>query len=134
MLRSRRVLACAAVAAASLTAIPISDAARGRGGGELTVTTREFAIGLSRPTVPHGVPIAVTVVNHGTMVHEAIPELVNVNDHALRYKGRSQAIEGIAPGKSKSGTWLFAEPGVYKIACHVMDHNARGMHILVTVT
>jgi uncharacterized cupredoxin-like copper-binding protein len=134
MYRSRVALTCAAVAAATALTATAADARPAARGGSLTVTTRDYSVKISRLTIPHGVPISVTVVNAGKIVHEAVPELMNADDHPLRYKGKSSAIENIAPGGSKSGIWLFPKAGTYKIACHVKDHQALGMRIMVTVT
>jgi uncharacterized cupredoxin-like copper-binding protein len=79
------------------------------------------------------VPIAVTVRNQGKVQHEAIPEPIAAMDHALRYRGRVESIENVAPGRQKSGTWYFARPGVYKIACHVAGHYMAGMHATIRV-
>jgi uncharacterized cupredoxin-like copper-binding protein len=99
----------------------------------LTVITRDFRVGLSQAVVPHGVPIAVTVHNAGKTQHEAVPEMPSAMDHPLRYHGKVEAIENVAPGRSKTGTWFFARPGLYKIACHVAGHYRAGMHVTIRV-
>jgi hypothetical protein len=48
--------------------------------------------------------------------------------------GREAEMEDIAPGETKSATWLITQPGVYQLACHLPGHFEAGMLARFTVT
>jgi|GEM_PF-1561801 len=95
---------------------------------ERNVTARltEWAIGLSRDTVPAG-DVSIQVMNAGT------------RPHALEVEGRGieRETQPIAPGATATLT-VRLEPGTYEVSCPVdeegPDHDERGMRATLVVT
>ncbi len=95
---------------------------------ERNVTARltEWAIGLSRDTVPAG-DISIQVMNAGT------------RPHALEVEGRGieRETQLITPGGTTTLT-VRLEPGTYEVYCPVdeegPDHDERGMRATLVVT
>jgi uncharacterized cupredoxin-like copper-binding protein len=48
--------------------------------------------------------------------------------------GQESEAADIEPGKTKTLTWTFTEPGEYQLACHVPGHYEAGMVIPIAVT
>lgn len=89
------------------------------------VELREWAVGLSRDTVPAG-EITFEAMNAGTMAH------------ALEVEGQGveEETEHIAPGGTATLT-VSLRPGTYEVYCPVVgqyDHQAQGMTTTLVVT
>ncbi len=82
----------------------------------MAVNASEFALTLSRSTVPAG-PVRVQLVNRGE------------DDHDLRIDGseRSWQYAVAGPGESRTRT-LRLRPGRYRLICTLEGHEALGMH------
>jgi uncharacterized cupredoxin-like copper-binding protein len=91
----------------------------------ISVELREWAVELSRDTVPAG-EMTFQAMNAGTM------------EHALEVEGQGveQETEHIAPGGTATLT-VRLRPGTYEVYCPVVgqyDHQAQGMTTTLVVT
>lgn len=112
--------------------------------GDVQVTLRDFAIKLSKITVPAG-EITFAATNEGPSVHElevfsvpsevdpnALPVKDNVADTESRGLEAIDEVEDIAPSTTASLT-VSLEPGTYAVICNLPAHYGQGMHIVLTV-
>lgn len=97
-----------------------------------------FQTSVSRASAPKG-KIAFTLVNKGSMTHEAIILRTNVRADRLPVargkaseKGRVGAIKNVAGGKRKKLV-LTLPAGKYVIICNVVGHYQAGMRVAFTV-
>jgi len=134
MLRSLLVTA----AAGAFLVIPLvscgDDGGNGLGpgpGGPVTVnvTLREFAVDLSRTTLPLNTPIRFVIKNNGVVPHEFYLERAGAVDEPLEAGGREAEIEeeDLGPGATATLEWTFTQAGNYQGACHLPGHFEAGM-------
>ena len=104
----------------------------------VNVTLGDYTVELSPATIPAGTPVKFEITNKGKEDHEFVVEKA---DHANKPltaevggKTIKSEIEDIAPGKTVTLEWTFAEPGSYQVACHIEGHFEAGMKTTFTVT
>ncbi|HEU5431002.1 MAG TPA: cupredoxin domain-containing protein, partial [Thermomicrobiales bacterium] len=101
--------------------------------GKVDVTLKEFSVASSAASFKVGQAYTFTVTNNGQYAHQMEIEPAGAMDQPLTNNGQQAKIASIDPGKSQTLTWTFAKPGVYQIACHLMDHYAKGMVVTIHV-
>jgi uncharacterized cupredoxin-like copper-binding protein/predicted ester cyclase len=107
--------------------------------GEVTATTvevklAEMTITPSLTTFTVGQPYAFVVTNVGQTEHEMVIERRGDIDKPLEVNGQESEAPDIEPGKTKTLTWTFTEPGEYQLACHIPGHYEAGMVTPIEVT
>lgn len=116
----------------------------GGGKGGVQVTLQDFAVKLSKSTVPAG-EITFAATNEGPSVHEleifSVPEGIdpddlpvkdNVADTESQGLDAIDEVEDVAPSTTTSLT-LSLEPGTYVLICNLAGHYEQGMHAALTV-
>jgi uncharacterized cupredoxin-like copper-binding protein len=122
------VTACAAVAAIPL-AMPQGKTAT------LRLTESEWGITGVPATVAAGTKLAVSVTNHGAVMHELVLEKGGcVKQCAVQLAGRNLELENLSPGATKSAVWTILKPGTYTFTCRKPGHWKAGMHQTFVVT
>jgi uncharacterized cupredoxin-like copper-binding protein len=133
---------------ASLVGLALVVSSCGGGGqppqGDVQVTLKDFAIGLSRGTVPAG-PTKLAITNGGATVHEvevfalppgADPAALTVKDNVVDTASAGltaiDEVEDIAPSTFPTLT-VTLQPGRYALICNIPGHYGLGMHALLTV-
>jgi predicted lipoprotein with Yx(FWY)xxD motif/uncharacterized cupredoxin-like copper-binding protein len=101
--------------------------------GNVAVTLKEFSVASSATSFKVGQPYTFTITNDGQYAHQIEIEPAGAIDQPLTANGQQAKIASIDPGKSQTLTWTFAKPGAYQIACHRMDHYAKGMVVTIHV-
>jgi uncharacterized cupredoxin-like copper-binding protein len=110
----------------------------------LSVTQKEFALGVSAGTVRSG-SVPITVTNNGTIEHEFVAFKTELAETDLplvadgsRIDEKGSGIthldpeaEDVKPNTSKSITIVFA-PGRYVLVCNLPAHYKQGMHVVLT--
>lgn len=117
---------------------PASPAAGAKGDG-LTVTATEFAFAPTTLTAESG-KVKVTLVNHGSAVHELVVLKTAQAAGALKVGGgrvsEAHAVGEVSEtpaGATKSAT-LILKAGRYVFVCNVPGHYQDGMRGTLTVT
>jgi uncharacterized cupredoxin-like copper-binding protein len=95
--------------------------------GKVDVTLKEFSVASSATSFKAGQPYTFTITNNGQYAHQIEIEPAGAIDQPLTDNGKQANIPSIDPGATQTLTWTFAKPGAYQIACHRMDHYAKGM-------
>jgi len=102
------------------------------------VTLGDYTVDMSPATVPAGTPVKFEITNKGKEDHEFVIEKADQPNKPLtaEISGKTikSEIEDIAPGKTVTLEWTFAEPGSYQVACHIEGHFEAGMKTTFTVT
>jgi predicted lipoprotein with Yx(FWY)xxD motif/uncharacterized cupredoxin-like copper-binding protein len=112
--------------AAAAKATPSAD-------GKVAVTLKEFSVMASATEFKVGQPYTFTATNDGQYAHQMVIEPAGADNQPLEANGQQAKIASIDPGASQTLTWTFAKPGAYQIACHLMDHYAKGMVVTIHV-
>ena len=86
------------------------------------MTLTESSIALDPTTLHVGQPYAFVVTNQGTVTHEFVIEEAGANHEPLKDDDATAMYTGIAPGETRTLTWIFTEPGAYRLACHEPGH------------
>lgn len=97
------------------------------------VVLRDFTISMSRHNLPAGKPIRFVITNRGQAEHETVLERAGAVDKALEVRGREYEADDIAPGTTRTVTWIVPHAGTYQLACHMPGHYQMGMKTLFTV-
>ena len=97
------------------------------------VVLRDFSISMSRHNLPAGKPIQFVITNRGKAEHETVLERRGAVDKALEVRGREYEADDIAPGTTRTVTWIVPHAGTYQLACHMPGHYQMGMKTLFTV-
>jgi steroid delta-isomerase-like uncharacterized protein len=98
------------------------------------VTLKEMTITASLTTFTVGVPYTFVVTNAGQVEHEMVIEHHGDVDKPMEANGAESEAPDIEPGKAKTLTWTFTEPGTYQLGCHVPGHYEAGMVLPIDVT
>ena len=96
----------------------------GRGGLPLAIPHGKAAtLRLTRPewgitgvpgTVEAGTTLAISVTNHGRVVHELVLEKGDcAKQCVVKLAGHNAELENLAPGMTKSAVWTIVKPGRY---------------------
>jgi uncharacterized cupredoxin-like copper-binding protein len=136
--RVRLALGALAIGAA-LVAAP---SAMAEGATPVTITMGKgspFQTSVSPSSAKAG-KVAFTLVNKGTMVHEAVILKTNtrydklpVSKGKASEKGKVGAIKNVAGGKTSTPLTLTLAAGRYVIICNVPGHYQGGMRVALTV-
>jgi uncharacterized cupredoxin-like copper-binding protein len=97
------------------------------------VVLRDFSISMSQHALPAGKPIRFVITNRGRAMHETVLERAGAVDKALEVRGREYEADDIAPGTTRTVTWIVPRAGTYQLACHMPGHFEMGMKTLFTV-
>lgn len=97
------------------------------------VVLRDFTVSMSRHVLPAGKPIRFVITNRGQAEHETVLERAGAVDKALEVRGKEYEADDIAPGATRSVTWLVPRAGRYQLACHMPGHFQMGMKTRFTV-
>ena len=88
----------------------------------------------SLTTFKVGQPYDFVVTNVGQTEHEMVIEHRGDVDKPMEVDGQESEAADIEPGKTKTLTWTFTEPGAYQLGCHVPGHYEAGMVTPIEVT
>jgi uncharacterized cupredoxin-like copper-binding protein len=94
---------------------------------------REYSIAMSRHQLTAGQPVTLVITNRGKGMHEVILARFGAGDHALEVNGKEYEAEHIAPGATRTVTWVVPQAGKYELACHMPGHFQMGMRTPFTV-
>jgi len=97
------------------------------------IEVKEFEIDARQVVFRVGQPYRFSVTNDGKIPHEFLIEAIDAMDVPLEENGAVAEVTDIAPGTVKTLDWTFAEPGRYKLACHVPGHYEAGMRLPIDV-
>jgi uncharacterized cupredoxin-like copper-binding protein len=97
------------------------------------VVLRDFTISMSSRQLPAGKPIRFVISNQGRAMHETVLERAGAVDRALEVRGKEYEADDIAPGTTRTVTWIVPQAGRYQLACHMPGHFQMGMKTLFTV-
>lgn len=97
------------------------------------VVLRDFTISMSSRQLPAGKPIRFVISNRGKAMHETVLERAGADDKALEVRGKEYEADDIAPGTTRTVTWMLPQAGKYQLACHMPGHFQMGMKTLFTV-
>lgn len=97
------------------------------------VVLRDFTVSMSRHVLPAGKPIRFVITNRGQAEHETVLERAGAVDKALEVRGREYEADDIAPGTTRTVTWVVPHAGAYQLACHMPGHFQMGMKTRFTV-
>jgi len=100
---------------------------------EVAVTLTEFSVTLEPTTLHADRPYTFVVTNEGTVTHEFVIERLGATHEPLVAGDQMALEEGIAPGKSQTLAWTFADPGSYHLACHEPGHYEAGQVLVIEV-
>jgi plastocyanin len=136
MLRNRaRLVLGAGLVALALVVAATAVALAGRAGPApqtaITIEIKYSHFNPSAITVPVGVPVTITLVNHDPIDHEWI-----IGDDAIQQKHRTgtellhpvRPTEQVIPALSTRVTTItFDHPATWQYICHLPGHEAYGM-------
>jgi uncharacterized cupredoxin-like copper-binding protein len=97
------------------------------------VVLRDFTVSMSAHDLPAGKPIRFVITNRGQAEHETVLERAGAVDKALEVRGTEYEADDIAPGTTRTVTWIIPHAGKYQLACHMPGHFQMGMKTLFTV-
>lgn len=97
------------------------------------VVLRDFTVSMSRHNLPVRTPIRFVITNRGKAEHEAVLGHAGAVDEALEVQGREYEADDIAPGSTRTVTWMVPRAGTYQLACHMPGHFQMGMKTLFSV-
>lgn len=98
------------------------------------ITETEMMITASQTSFKVGQTYTFVATNVGTTEHELVIEHRGDVDKPLEQNGQEAEAPDIEPGKTKTLTWTFTEPGEYEFACHLPAHFEAGMVLPIEVT
>jgi uncharacterized cupredoxin-like copper-binding protein len=98
------------------------------------VALRDFRVIVSRHRLPVATPIRFIITNQGKAMHELVLERAGADDDALKVGGKEYEADDIAPGTTRTVTWIVPHAGKYQLACHEPGHFEMGMKTTVTVS
>jgi uncharacterized cupredoxin-like copper-binding protein len=101
----------------------------------LRLTENEWGITGVPATVKSGTNLAISVTNHGDVVHELVLERGDcAKQCVVKLAGHNAELENLAPGMTKSAVWTITKPGRYTFTCRKAGHWKAGMHRTFTVS
>jgi uncharacterized cupredoxin-like copper-binding protein len=99
----------------------------------VAVTLSDYSIAMSRHRLTAGQPVTLVITNRGKAMHEVVLARFGAGDHALHVDGKEYEAEHIAPGTTRTVTWIVPHIGKYELACHMPGHFQMGMRTAFTV-
>jgi uncharacterized cupredoxin-like copper-binding protein len=92
----------------------------GAASGSVAIVLEDFRFTPNRIDAKVGVPVTVTLTNHGTERHD-------LNFGSLHMPGLGGVESILEPGETRTITLTFDQPGTHTFTCSLPGHAAAGM-------